>query len=201
MDKNAVLLRRLRNLSPLMSGLVDVVEKEKITVMTSESCRAYMKSINRKDLILIAGFDNIATRDCSDVGLGKVIILRPAFLSKMIREGNLGYLEFGFAHEIGHNLTRNLTPFCYDKYICEYLEVVAYKAAVDIIRKLNRRKGLKFMHLGKFLVFKDFLRAGAYFSAETGARYYCISSLKPKNGCPKQEEGERITKEILESEL
>jgi len=195
MDKNKVLLKCLRNLSPLMSKLMDMAEKEQITVMTTASCGAYMESIKRKDLV---PQNYMATRDCSDVGLGKVIILSPEYLSKLFQEGNLGLLELGFAHEIGHNLVLNLTPPCKDEETCcQYLEVAAYKLAAEIIRNLNNKKRIKLIYFGKPTSLKRILKMKKYPVQDTKDCDECASLLKLADGCPKKEEIKNTSKEIL----
>lgn len=197
MDKNKVLLKCLRNLSPLMSKLIDVAEKEQITIMTSENCCAYMGSIKRKDLIPTSSY-NLGARECSDVGLGKVIIFSPEYLLTVFNEGSLGLLEFGFAHEIGHNSIWSLTPPCKkENSVCQYMEVMAYKLAVDIIRNLNGEKKFKLMYCGKPTPLKRILKVKKYPVIDAKDCDECASVLKLPEGCPKKEEIKSISKEIL----
>lgn len=195
MVKDEVLLKRLRNLSPLMSKLVDMAEKEQITIMTTASCADYMKSIGRNDLV---PQNYMATRDCSDVGLGKVIIISPEYFSRILQEGNLGPLELGFAHEIGHNLILNLVPVCKaEETCCQYLEVTAYKLAVEIIRNLNGKKRIKLIYFGKSTSLKKILKAEKYPVRDTKDCDECAALLKLTDGCPKKEEIKNTLKEIL----
>ena len=204
MDKDAVLLKYLRNMSSLLRDLVDKALREGITIMTGENCRSCLLAMNEQKLVHTS-LRALASRNCSDIGLGKIIIVSPQFLLRNIREGNLGVVEKGFAHEIGHLLTWQKQPWCGQFLVpsyCAYFEILADKTSLDIFKELRPKGKLKFLYKGKSKklskIFRDYNIPKRFINEGK----VCFSLIEHDlDRCPKEKEIRELAKIIKKSKL
>ena len=143
MESNKTLVRSLKKLSPLFARIVDKALKENIAIVSRyEYLGAYPPYYQK------SGIDKkriLAAWEFPEAGIDKVIIV---FFEKLLNEvdnGNLGFWELAFSHEIGHNLTWELEPDCSKKpfafkpsnFLCIYFEILAYDTGLQVLKQLG----------------------------------------------------------------
>ncbi len=203
-DENIALLAVLRSRSLLMRDLVDKALKQEIQIMTERICRSCLTAINEQKLFH-SSLNTMASRDCSDIGLGKIMVVSPQFLLKRIKEKSTGIIEKALAHEIGHLRNWQDQPWCgriLTPTYCAYVEILAYKTALDIFKELRPKGNLKFLYKGKSgklsKIFRDY-DVPKRFIKESKK---CLALKEHRlDKCPKEKEIREFAKIIKESKL
>lgn len=207
MESNKALVKSLRKFSPRLNKLVDRALEQGITIiMRDEFIKAFSKyygGFDERDRHIVLSAANFPEAD-----LGKVIIVSLADNLDDIDKGNLGRVEFSFAHEIVHNLTWEQKPYCakvpYSKmpriFRCAYFEILADKGALQILDELIKEQDdEKFMFDGLCVKAIDILGSyglpGLYVDRSLSCPALEAHSLQV---CPKANEILKLAKQIKE---
>ncbi len=144
MESSPAIIAYLKGLSPVFEKLVEKALKKDILILTFKkffeiaSKEMHLTSSDKKTIL---GACNFLFRP----GMQRIIIVAWPEIKYNIRNGELGLIELGFAHEIGHNLTWNVRPSCGSNpsgsppFIrCECFELLAFYLALQFIDEARR---------------------------------------------------------------
>ncbi len=205
MENNSVIVGYFRKLSPLFEKLVDKALEEKIRILSS---REFFKEAS-KFMRLPKGDmkTDIGAGHFPNMGMDKIIVISWPRIKKIIFV-EPGTMEYGFAHEISHNLTWKKRPKCAKDYsvlggqffiTCAYFEILADYEGLRILRQLRRESSSfeKPVFRGRETAYSEILRH--YGIPEKyirrcrkcrGIKSHCLKR------CPKEKEVKKLAKVI-----
>ncbi len=205
MKNNTAVVNYFKNLSQVLGKLVEKASKENILIITLKK----FAQITSKKMLLtwddkktILGACNFLFRP----GLKRIIVVAWPEIKYNIRNGELGLIELGFAHEIAHNLTWEKRPFCGSNpsgsppYIhCEYFELLAYHQGLRFINEARRVLSCaeKTFFKEKSLTYLEILHYfdWPYCVVNRLKKCYALKAHKLRK-CPREKEVKILIKEI-----
>lgn len=140
MKNNSVIVGYLKKLSPVFEKLIERAFKENVLILSDKKFFRIVGKIfplikNDKKTVLWTFYSTIC---------GQIIVVGWPEIKYNVWNGELGLIEIGFSHEIGHVLSQRKRPFCHNhpslsfSIQCEYREILAYYLGLQILAEIRR---------------------------------------------------------------
>lgn len=210
MKSNLTVVNYLRGLSPLFEKLIEKAFEEKIRIL---SVREFFKEASKFMRLPKGDMEtDIGAGHFPNMGMDKIIIINWPQIKKIIFVEQ-GTMEYGFAHEISHNLTWKKRPKCTKDYsvlggqffiTCAYFEILADYEGLRILRKLRRELSsfIKPVFRGRETTYSEILHhygiPERYIRRCRKCRGIKLHCLKK---CPKEKDIKKLAKAIERFEI
>jgi len=205
LENNSAIVGYFRKLSPIFEKLIDKAFEEKIFILSS---REFFKEASKFMCLPKGDMErDIAAGHFPNMGMDKIIIINWPQIKKIIFV-EPGTMEYGFAHEISHNLTWKKRPGCAkdisfsgEQFFipCAYFEILANYEGLRILKQLLRELPAfgKPVFRGRETTYSEILRHYGLPEKYIGRCRKCrgIKSNCLKR-CPKEKEIKKLAKAI-----